>query len=522
VNSTKKKVWFISALLAIAIVFLIPSALVALKKDVPESWPADEIKLGLDLKGGLYLSYEVITEEAVKSQLASMALGIKSDVNREDGGAVLHARQVGIDEIEVIVLGVESVSKLQDFVNRQYRDLRKIQETPTDGMRIRVSYRLDQRVVEEIQKNSVEQAIETIRNRVDQTGVREPVIQRQGERRLIVQLPDVDITEIDLVKESIGSVAKLEFQLVSDPTTTARDGIATIRLPLREGGEIELEEDVLMTGDAIERADVEIDTQTNQFQVTLKLNSVGARTFDRITSRNVGRQLAIVLDGIVQSAPRIISRIGGGTAAITGDFTPQEARLLKIVLQAGALPAPLKPLEQRLVGATLGADSVKKGVSSLLIGSLCVVAFAVIYYQKAGLLAVAALTLNVVFLLSLLAMLGATLTLPGIAGLVLTVGMAIDANIIIFERIREEIRVGATPRAAIDSGFLKAHWTILDANITTLIIGMVLYAFGTGPVKGFAVTLCLGIITSLFTALFVAKVGFELFNFKNKKGTLSI
>ncbi|MCL4147410.1 UNVERIFIED_CONTAM: hypothetical protein GTU68_056435, partial [Idotea baltica] len=338
----------------------------------------------------------------------------------------------------------------------------------------------------EIEKNAVAQAIETIRNRVDQTGVVEPTIQRVGEKQIMVQLPE--IKDIDQLKKTIGSVAKLEFRFLADPSASP-DQVVTRNT--REGLPLKLEDIVAMS-------------------VTLKLNSAGRSTFGRITSDNIGRQLAIILDGTVQSYPVIRGAITGGTAQITGGFTREEAHQLAVVLRSGALPAPLTFEEERTVGATLGADSIRKGVLSMIIGSVIVILFIALYYKKSGLLAVGGLVLNVLFLLTLLVLLNATLTLPGIAGLILTVGMAVDANVIIFERIREEVRVGASARAAVEAGFAKAHWTILDANITTLLTGIILYGFGTGPIKGFAVTLCFGIITSVFAALYVGKLGFSL------------
>jgi preprotein translocase subunit SecD len=277
-----------------------------------------------------------------------------------------------------------------------------------------------------------------------------------------------------------------------------------------------------MTGDAISGAAVEINPQTNEVAVSLKLNSVGASTFDKITADNVGKRLAVVLDNVVQSAPVIRSRISGGIAQITGSFSTEEARALAIVLRSGALPAPLTFEEERTVGASLGADSIRKGIYSTLIGTLVVVVFMVIYYRKSGLMAVVCLGLNFLLLMAALALLGATLTLPGIAGLALTIGMAVDANVIIYERIREELRAGSAPHASMLAGFSKAHWTILDANITTLLTGLILYNFGTGPIKGFAVTLCLGILSSLFAALFISRVGFEVFKLRDNKGSLSI
>ena len=283
-----------------------------------------------------------------------------------------------------------------------------------------------------------------------------------------------------------------------------------------------VEDEILMTGDVIQNANVDINPQTNEISVSLRFKPNGAKLFDRITSENIGRQLAIVLDGVVQSSPVIRDRISGGFANISGQFSTEEAHQLAIVLRSGALPAPLTFEEERTVGASLGADSISKGIYAMLIGAAAVMFFVIFYYKKAGVLAVTCLALNVLFLLTLLALLGATLTLPGLAGLALTVGMAVDANVIVYERMKEELRAGASARAASEAGFDRAHWTILDSNITTFITGLILYGFGTGPIKGFAVTLCLGIITTVFCALFVSKLGFEVLKLRKSDGALSI
>jgi len=244
--------------------------------------------------------------------------------------------------------------------------------------------------------------------------------------------------------------------------------------------------------------------------------------FDRITSENVGKRFAILLDDLVYSDPVIRERISQGRAQISGGFTKEEAHQLAVVLRSGALPAPLEVGEQRVVGATLGADSIKSGVTAALVGTALVVAFMLIYYKRSGAQAIACTVVNLLVLLASLSLFGATLTLPGIGGLALTIGMAVDSNIIIFERIRDELRLGSSVRAAIEAGFHKAHWTILDANFTTLLSGLILYSFGTGPIKGFAVTLSLGVITTIFAALFVSKLAYEVVNMTDKDGKLSI
>lgn len=510
----KSRIWTVIALVVVSCVILFPTFF---KSSTPEWWPSKPMKLGLDLRGGSYLVLGVQTEEAVKSYLNTVAGALRAELRAKDI-RIVRARQVRMSELEFVLLSDRSVPELEEFLRVEYPELKKVGDRRDEG-RVIVTFDVDPKKVVELEKNSVTQAIETIRNRIDQYGVAEPTIQRSGEKHIIVQLPD--ITNIDNVKKTIGSVAKLEFQLVAD-IAGANTGAGTVSRKNREGGELLLEEEVLMSGDAIRTANVDINPQTNEVEVVLRLNGVGAKTFDRVTSESINRRLAIVLDNIVQSSPNIRERISGGVAQISGGFSADEAHRLAIVLRSGALPAPLEFLEERTVGATLGADSIRSGVISMAIGTVLVVLFVIWYYRKVGLLAVGCLTLNVLFLLAVLALLGATLTLPGIAGLVLTVGMAVDANVIIFERIREELRNGATPKAAVLAGFNRAHWTILDSNITTFLSGMVLYGLGTGPIKGFAVTLCMGVLTSVFSALFVSRVGFEVLNLRNQKGELSI
>ncbi|MFN8388877.1 MAG: protein translocase subunit SecD [Bdellovibrionota bacterium] len=482
---------------------------------LPSWWPSKKIKLGLDLRGGSYLVLGVQTHEAVKSQLNSMAGSIKADLSKQRIG-IVKARANTERSLQIIMLGDKGVDQLDTYVHAHFPELGK-SDSSTEAGRVTVTYKISEAKAQEIERNSVDQAIETIRNRVDQYGVAEPTIQRSGENRIIVQLPDV--TDIESVKKTIGSVAKLEFRLAADP---AKPESSTVPLKMRDGETLQVEEDVMMTGDTINGAGVEMDPRTNEIEVNLKFNSVGAEIFDRVTGDSVGRRMAIVLDGVGQSAPRINERISGGSARITGGFSTEEAHRLAIVLRSGALPAPLSFEEQRTVGASLGADSIRKGLMASLIGSACVVVFMILYYRKAGVLAVGCLALNMVWLLALLALCGSTLTLPGIAGLALTVGIAVDSNIIIYERIREELRAGMTPRAAIDAGFHRAHWTILDANITTLLSGIILYGFGTGPIKGFAVTLSLGIVTTVAAALIASKAGFAVFQLRDSKGDLSI
>jgi len=514
-DSDKKRLYTVLGLFLLAIGALLPGFLPG---KMPNWWPSDKINLGLDLKGGSYLMLDVQTKEAVKSQLNSIAVQAKRDLRREKAG-VVRVKQTGDLGLAVTLVRDGGIPKVHKYFQDNYPSLARAEDSKS-GRRTTINYTMPEDRARIIEGDSVDNAIETIRNRIDQTGVREPTIQKSGSKRIIVQLPDV--TNIDAIKATIGSVAKLDFMLLPDVRSGGASPVGTVTRKVRNGGEIQLEDEVLMSGDVIKTANVDINPDTNETQVTLRLNSVGARLFDSITADNTGRNMAIVLDGVVQSSPVIRERISGGTASISGGFTPDEARQLAIVLRSGALPAPLEFLEERTVGASLGEDSIRKGIMSMLAGVGLVIVFIIIYYRKAGVLAVASLLINLTFLLGLLALLQATLTLPGIAGLILTVGMAVDANVIIFERIREELRAGATPAGAVEGGFSKAHWTIMDANITTFLTGLVLYWLGTGPIKGFAVTLCLGIFTSVFSALVVSYAFFKAFKVRDSAGELSI
>ncbi|MFQ5444745.1 MAG: protein translocase subunit SecD, partial [Nitrospinales bacterium] len=395
-------------------------------------------------------------------------------------------------------------------------------------------YQLDSQEVSRIEENAVDQGLETIRNRVDEFGVSEPTILREGDRRILVQLPG--IKDADRAIKLIGKTARLEFKLVDEEgsITEALKGnipqgseILYERKENKETGEVTkepylLKKRTVLTGEYLTDADVRYDSQFNEPYVSLSFNSVGAMLFHQLTKQNIRKRLAIVLDNNVYSAPVIQDEIRGGRAQITGSFTTEEARDLAIVLRAGALPAPVTILENRTVGPSLGKDSIERGINSILIGGLLVIVFIVIYYRLSGVVAVTALVLNLILLLGALAYFGASLTLPGIAGIILTVGMAIDANVLVFERIREEMRIGKTVRAAVDAGFAKAFRTIVDANVTTFIAAIVLFQFGTGPIKGFAITLCIGITASMFTAVFVSRTIFDSVMSRKKLTRLSI
>ncbi|MHB9155167.1 MAG: protein translocase subunit SecD [Endomicrobiales bacterium] len=379
--------------------------------------------------------------------------------------------------------------------------------------------------------DAIDRAIEIIRNRVDQFGVAEPLITRQGERWIVVQLPGVK--DPARAKDLIGRTALLEFRLVdnspvlSEVIQKLQDKGASLDeisqhpeiskmippgfevFPGKEERYYLLKSTPELTGATLVNAKVELGGQFGYPHVSLEFNKDGAKIFSAVTEANVDRNLAIVLDGVVQSAPVIRSRIPDGRAIIEGNFTMDDAKLLATVLRAGALPAPVKIIEEVTVGPTLGEDSIKSGVTASAIGFLLVIVFMGVYYRFSGVIADFALLLNFVLLLGMMAYFHATLTLPGIAGIILSLGMAVDANVLILERIRDELKAGKTPRIAIDGGYQKAFTTILDSNLTTLIAAVFLFQFGTGPVKGFAVTLTLGIIISMFTAITVTKMIYD-------------
>jgi preprotein translocase subunit SecD len=508
-----------------AIIYILPT----LKADV---WPHKKINLGLDLQGGMHLVLEVDSGKAVESTAERISQEIRQQLRQG------RLRNVAVDRIEGTRISAqvkkeENIDKFKELLDDDFRDLRKISEKTVNGT-YSIVLGLTDADRDQIEKLAVDQALETIRNRIDQFGVAEPDIRRQGENRILIQLPGIKDTQ--RAKDLIGKTALLEFKLVDD--TGSVDAALKGDIPpgrevlyrVEENPETQrttktpflLKKRTLLDGSTLKEARVEIDSQFNEPYVSIDFDKKGARIFERITGDNVNKRLAIVLDNSVYSAPVIQEKIAGGRARITGRFTTEEARDLAIVLRAGALPAPVKVLEERTVGPSLGHDSIRKGLLSMCIGGLLVIIFMVIYYKTAGLIADLALAMNIVLIGAGLAGFQATLTLPGIAGIILTIGMAVDANVIIFERIREELTLGRTPRAAVSAGYDRATLTILDANVTTLIAAVVLFQFGTGPIKGFAVTLSLGVIASLFTALILSRLIFDYLLMYRQTKTLSI
>jgi preprotein translocase subunit SecD len=523
-----------------ALIYCFPTLATLTKEPLswwPSFFPQDTIHLGLDLQGGMHLILEVQTDKAVESSVERIKNDLKNDLKKE-GIFTIYIDRVQGDKIEVVLLNPDVKQRFDPYLKEQYPILKQISDAQIEGDRVKVLLTMDPKQLDEIKKSAVDQALETVRNRIDQFGVSEPEIARQGQNRILIQLPGVE--DPQRAKELIGKTALLEFKLVDDVNSLQRalagdipfgDVILYQRTEDPKTGAVRkipflIKDKTLMTGDALQDARVRFDQYNNLPYISLTLKSLGAREFDRITAENVGKRLAIILDNNIYSAPVIKSRISGGQAVIEGGFGGprglDEAKDLAIVLRAGSLPAPVDILEERTVGPSLGRDSIIKGIKSIIIGGILVILFMIVYYKAAGIVADMALIMNLIIIMGALAILKATLTLPGIAGLVLTVGMAVDANVLIFERIREELRVGKTPMAAIDAGYSKAFLTIMDANVTTLIAALVLLQFGTGPIKGFAVTLSIGIVASMFTAIVATRFVFDLFLSKVRVKRLSI
>lgn len=518
-KNLKWRIILVVIVMLAGLIYLIPS----LSASLPPWWksvlPKDKIHLGLDLQGGMHLILEVEAEKAVENSAERTVEDLKETM-REQRIPFTKVERVNKWDIQVQLANAEAQNDLNKLIEKQFPVLKLAGvQGGAEGAVVTLTFQENQ--VKHLEKMAADQALETIRNRVDQFGVSEPDIRPQGNDRILVQLPGVQDPQRAIAL--IGKTALLEFKLVDDDVTSQQ--IKEGRLPpgikvypmrhvdtasgVRSESQIALRDRTVMTGEYITNAEVSIDTQYNKPYVSLEFDPQGARLFERITGENVKKRLAIVLDGTVYSAPVIQERISGGRASITGSFSMEEARDLAIVLRAGALPAPVKILEQRTVGPSLGKDSIRKGLLASLLGGIVTVLFMVLYYRLSGLIADFALLLNIPLILACLAAFEATLTLPGIAGIILSVGMAVDANVLIFERIREELRLGKTPRAAIETGYDRATLTILDSNITTLIAAVVLFQFGTGPVRGFAVTLTIGILTSMFTAILVTRVIFD-------------
>jgi len=533
------RIILIAVTVIVALVFFLPNT--PLFQAMPEWWkktmPSKGIVLGLDLQGGLHLVFEVEGDKAVDIATERIATSLSGILDRKKIKA--DAKKEG-----PFVIVTPATMDVRKAVEDTYPALTLIDATGA------LKYRLSAKEMERIKATATDQVLEIIRNRIDQFGVSEPIIHRQAENEIVVQLPG--IKDPRRAVEIIGKTAILEFKLVDDESRVAaelppsilpgeetqlferfkdkipdNDEILFQRMVNKETGVVTkrpilLKKETLLSGDLLTEAKVSIDQRFNEPYVSITFNSTGAKIFEDITGQNVKKRLAIILDGNVYSAPVIQERIGGGNAQITGNFSLEEAKDLAIVLRAGALPAPVKTLQNVTVGPSLGRDSIEAGKLAGLIGTLLVVVFMIFYYRLSGVIADFALLLNIILLMGAMAALNATLTMPGIAGIILAIGMAVDSNVLMFERMREEVRAGKTPKAAVEGGYKKAFWTIFDSHVTTLITAAVLFQFGTGPIKGFAVTLSLGVAINLFTALIGTKTVFDIMHAKKEVARLSI
>ena len=527
-GSGRTRLYLALTLTALAVLILLPSVTGAL----PDWWTSDiptpKIQLGLDLQGGTHLLLEVKLDEAVRTQLRRVGDDLKQQMKQNK----LELKSITQDASGAVLVTLPSADErtaFLDLAGKVFSDM-VITLAPNSadaGPTYRMSYR--PMAEDQVRRNAMEQALETIRNRIDQLGVRETTIAQEGNDEILVQLPGIQDPE--RAKELIGKTGVLQFKLVDDGHSVSdalRDGPPPgdeiLYGPASRGGREPylIETPVLLTGDTITDARVRPGGQLEGPYVTVDLDERGAQVFAAITSANVGRKIAIVLDNIVYSAPVIREPIPGGHVQITGSFTYDESHELAIVLRSGALPAPVEIVEERTVGPSLGRDSIHEGELSFVVGALVVLVFMAVYYSGAGLLADFGLSLNILLLICVMAALQATLTLPGIAGIVLTLGMSVDANVLVNERMREELRQDKTPREAVRLGYERAWSAIRDSNISTFVAGLILFQFGTGPVKGFAVTLCVGVLTGVFSCFVVTRAWYDYLISMRRLNTISV
>ncbi len=478
--------------------------------------------LGLDLRGGVHFLMEVDMRAALTKRAESLTGDVRTmlrDANVRHGGVA----RVG-DAVEVRLRDAASLDAARNRLTDQLPDLQWATSGTEPDLKLVGTLKAD--AARRVQEAAVKQNITTLQNRVNELGVAEPVIQQQGLNRVVVQLPGVQDTA--KAKDIIGRTATLEVRLVDESTEAQSAAIGAGPVPFgseryMERGNVPLvvKRQVILTGENLTDAQAGFDNQTHEAAVHLTLDAKGARIFRDVTRENVGKRMAILLfekgKGEVVTAPVIRDEIGGGRVQISGRMTTEEANDTALLLRAGSLAAPMEIIEERTVGPSLGADNITKGFDSVLYGFIAISAFMCIYYLLFGVFSTLALAFNLLLLVALLSMLQATLTLPGMAAIALTLGMAIDANVLINERVREELRSGASPQAAIHAGYERAWGTILDSNVTTLIAGLALLAFGSGPVRGFAVVHCLGILTSMFSALLFSRGLVNLWYGRKKK-----
>jgi len=462
-----------------------------------------KINLGLDLQGGSYILLEIDTKPLVNQKLQTKVIPIKkllnkNEINFKDFSILPNYITLSIEKEQQDKFKNIFFKQQENTVNNFISEYNKF-ELDLEFNQNKALIKFSNFGLISLNNAALKQSIEIIRRRIDEVGTKEPTILQRGDKRILVELPGIDSPT--MIKELLGKTAQLTFRLVSKD-----DGFGSEKLILSENNEeLTVSKRVVVSGDNLVDAQPQFDNQSNQPLVRFTLDRQGAQKFGKITTENVGRRLAIVLDNSVISAPNIREPITGGSGTISGGFSFQEATDLALLLRSGALPAPINIVEERTVGPDLGRDSIEAGVFSLIVGFILVIIFMLIKYRIFGLVSNISLMANLVMMVGILTLLEATLTLPGIAGIILTVGMAVDSNVLIYERIKEELKTEKTIIHAFDTGYNKAKITVIDANVTTLIAAVILFIFGSGPVKGFAVTLGIGITTTLFSAYFIAR-----------------
>lgn len=518
INIARWKIILVLIVIAFGVLYAAPNVMGGKARDfvsnnLPGIVPHQTINLGLDLQGGSHLLLQVELKNIIKERAESLVSALRPEMRKEKIG-YRRLKEVS-DGVTVTLRDGADGEAVRKLIRKTDPNL----EIVTKGDVIEA--RFSEAAIKEIQDQTINQSIEIVRRRIDETGTREPTIQRQGDDRILVQLPGLD--DPSRVKDLLGKTAKLGFHLVD----SGSGGTSSMVLPFAAesgsdaGRSLAVNRRAELTGDTLVNAQYAPD-QNGQSAVSFRFNTVGAKRFCTLSRENVNKLFAIVLDGEIISAPVIREPICGGQGQISGSFSIKEANDLALLLRAGALPAPLSILEERTVGPSLGADSVQAGKIASIIALVGVLIFMLITYKRFGIYANMALLVNVSLIFAILSSIQATLTLPGIAGIVLTIGMAVDANVLIFERIKEELSNGRSPMSAIDAGFSRAMGTIIDSNLTTLIAAIILYSFGTGPIKGFAVTLAVGIITSFFSAIMVTRLLVVKWLLKNKPSELKI
>ncbi len=502
--------------------YIVALNLVSRSPDWLTALHARPMYLGLDLRGGVHFMLQVDMQAAITKKIESYAGDLRSalrEKNIRHGGIGREGQAV-----DIRVRDEATLTAARNLIADQFQDLAVVSSADGDGMRLRATIKPE--ALRKVQEQALKQNMVTLHNRINELGVAEPVIQQQGLDRIVVQLPGVQDTA--KAKDILGRTATLEVRMVDEGTEARAAEMGTGPVPFgtekyldRNGQAVIVKKQVVLTGENLTDAQPGFDGQTQEPTVNLTLDAKGSRIFKDITRENVGKRMAIVLfekgKGEVVTAPVIRSEIGGGRVQISGRMTTAEANDTALLLRAGSLAAPMEIIEEYTIGPSLGADNIERGIQSVVWGMVAIAAFMCVYYRLFGVFSTIALGVNVLLLIAILSMLQATLTLPGIAAMALALGVAIDSNVLINERIREELRAGVAPQAAIATGYERAWATILDSNVTTLIAGLALLAFGTGPVRGFAVVHCIGILTSVFSAVFFSRGLVNLWYGRKKK-----